>query len=263
LYIIKIGGGATINVEGIVADLAELDEPALIVLGANAVRDKLAERLGNPKQLLTSISGYESVFSDETAIDMIMMSYAGLRSKRVVELCQRSGLNAIGLSGIDGRVVQGQRNKGIRVRENGKNLIKRDFSGKPRSANGDLLRWLLKNDYIPVITIPIVDESGFAINSENDDIVNVLQAEINAKQIFQFIEAPGYLDDKDDESTVIKSLSVSELQEREASAEGRIKRKLLALTRLFASGAARVIIADGRTEHPLNDALAGQGTMIN
>lgn len=262
MYIIKIGGGAAINVEGIISDIAQAQVPTLIVLGANAIRDELAQRLGTPKTVITSVSGYESVFSDETALDVIMMSYAGLRSKRVVELCHRQGLNAIGLSGIDGKAVQGQRNRGIRVRENGKNLIKRDFSGKPKTANGTLLRWLLDNRYTPVITIPILDEKGFAINSENDDIVNVLQDELNAERIFQFIEAPGFLDDKDDENSLIGNLSISELHAREEQADGRIKRKLLALTRLFSAGAAAVIIADGRTEHPLQDALAGRGTTI-
>ena len=103
MIIVKIGGGENINLEGVVADLAGLDSPVLIVLGGNALRDELAERLGSPKQVLTSMSGYASVLSDETAIDVIMMSYAGLRCKRVVELCQRFGINAVGLSGIDGK----------------------------------------------------------------------------------------------------------------------------------------------------------------
>jgi acetylglutamate/LysW-gamma-L-alpha-aminoadipate kinase len=103
VYIIKVGGGDTINVEGIVRDLANLDGPVLVVLGANAVRDDIAERLGTPKKTLTSVSGYESVFSDEQAMDAIMMAYAGLRCSRFVELCQQNNVNAVGLSGIDGR----------------------------------------------------------------------------------------------------------------------------------------------------------------
>ncbi len=73
MYIIKVGGGANINLTGIVRDLAELDGPAVVVLGANAVRDDIAERLGTPKKTLTSVSGYESVYSDEQALDAIMM----------------------------------------------------------------------------------------------------------------------------------------------------------------------------------------------
>ena len=263
MYIVKIGGGRGINVDGVIDDLAELNVPCLIVLGANAVRDQLADDLDQPKQVLTSVSGYSSVFSDASAIDVIMMAYSGLRSKRVVELCQRKGINAIGLSGIDGQLVQGTRNRGIRVREGSKTLIKRDFSGKPKAVNAELLKMLLGAGYTPVITIPIVDERGFAINSENDDIVNVLQDALGADKIFQLIEAPGFLDDKDDESTLVTRLSRAELSAREAQVEGRMKRKMLALTQLFESGAAEVIICDGRVEHPIKDALDGKGTTIS
>ena len=102
MHIIKVGGGAGINLKGIVRDLATLDGPVLVVLGANAVRDDIAERLGRPKKTLTSVSGYESVFSDEQAMDAIMMAYPGLRRSRFVELCQQNGVNALGLSGVDG-----------------------------------------------------------------------------------------------------------------------------------------------------------------
>jgi acetylglutamate/LysW-gamma-L-alpha-aminoadipate kinase len=262
VYIIKVGGGASINLTGIVADLATIDEPLIVVLGANAVRDEIAERMGTPKKNLTSVSGYDSVFSDEQAMDAIMMAYAGLRCGRFVELCQRNGVNAIGLSGIDGRAVQGRRNRGIRVRENGKTLIKRDFSGKPKSVNAPLLKQLLANGYVPVLTIPIIDEQGHAINSENDDIVNALQQALRAERIVQLIEAPGFLDDKNDPESLVHTLSRSELEQREQQVEGRMKRKMLALRRLFETGASSVIIADGRTQTPISDALTGKGTTI-
>ncbi len=262
MYIIKVGGGAAINLEGIVRDLAELDGPAIVVLGANAVRDEIAERLGTPTKTLTSVSGYASVYSDEQAIDAIMMSYAGLRCSRFVELCQKNQVNAIGLSGIDGRSVQGQRNQGIRVREGSKTMLKRDFSGKPKSVNAPLFRLLTDNGYVPVLTIPIIDEKGYAINSENDDIINVLQEALAADRIVQLIEAPGFLDDKDDPTSLVPELSRGEIERREQQVEGRMKRKMLALRRLFESGASTVIIGDGRTERPISDALAGKGTII-
>jgi len=64
LYIIKVGGGSTINLEGVASDLATLEQPFLVVLGANALRDDLGLRLGQEKVQLTSVSGYSSVFSD-------------------------------------------------------------------------------------------------------------------------------------------------------------------------------------------------------
>ena len=262
MYIVKVGGGEAVNLVGVADDLASIDAPCIVVLGANAARDDLAERLGSSTRTLTSISGYTSVFSDETALDIIMMAYSGLRSKRFVELCQRRGVNAIGLSGIDGRTVEGRRNRGIRVREDGKTLVKRDFSGKPRTVNASLLRTLLDDGYTPVLTIPIVDEKGFAINSENDDIVNVLQAALGARRIVQLIEAPGFLDDASDPESVVAAISRTDLERREAQVEGRMKRKMLALRRLFEAGAAEVVIGDGRVEHPVRAALDGAGTVI-
>jgi acetylglutamate/LysW-gamma-L-alpha-aminoadipate kinase len=263
MMLIKIGGGEQINLEATITDLAELEQPCIIVHGANVLRDQLAKRLGMEKTVLTSVSGYSSVFSDQAALDVIMMSYSGLRNKQIVELCQRNGINAVGLTGLDGRLVQGERNKGIRVRENGKTLIKRDLSGKPRQINTALLTLLLDNGYCPVLTIPIVDENGFAINSENDDIIVQIARALNIESVVQLIEAPGFLDDPADESSLVAKMSLAELQAREATVEGRIKRKLLALTRLCQGGKTRVIIADGRGEQPVINALAGAGTHIS
>ena len=262
MILVKIGGGESINLEAVISDLANQEGPFIIVHGANVLRDQISVKLGLEKTILTSASGYSSVFSDDDAIDAILMSYAGLRNKRIVELCQRKNINAVGLTGLDGRLVQGERNKGIRVRENGKTLIKRDLSGKPRQINTSLLGLLLDNGYCPVLTIPIVDEKGYAINSENDDIVAVMATALEIETVIQLIEAPGFLDNPEDETSLVERMSVAELKTREASVEGRIKRKLLALTRLCADGKTRVIISDGRGEHPVEDALNGGGTHI-
>ena len=64
MIIVKIGGGAAINLKNIIADLAELDEPFIIVHGANALRDQITQELNKPKKVVTSVSGYSSVFSD-------------------------------------------------------------------------------------------------------------------------------------------------------------------------------------------------------
>jgi hypothetical protein len=144
MMIIKVGGGESINVEGIIKDLKRLGEKAVIVHGANHARDELMKKLGHEKKILLSLSGYSSVYSDDTAIDMIMMAYSGLRNKRIVELCQRNGVDAIGLSGIDGKMIQGKRNQGIRIKDGQKIKIIRDNSGKPDRINSGLLKMLLE-----------------------------------------------------------------------------------------------------------------------
>lgn len=262
MIILKIGGGLSVNVRGIIADLAELKEPSIIVHGANALRDQLLSDLGIEKKVITSVSGYDSVFTDQQALDILMMAYAGLKNKRIVELCHQFGINAIGLSGLDGKVIQGKRNVGIKTYEKGKLKMVRDFSGKPHSLNKELLDLLLTHGYTPVLSIPLIDENNFAINSENDDIINLLQHNFHADQIIQFIEAPGYLDDEHDPDSLVKSISLSELKRRQEQVSGRMKRKMLALTRLFENGAHKVIICDGRREKPLLDALKGEGTVI-
>lgn len=262
MIIVKIGGGSAINIAGIIADLAGLDQQFVIVHGANALRDKLAEDLGRPKQVLTSVKGFTSVFSDEKLLDVMMMTYAGLRNKRIVEVCQQNGINAVGLTGLDGKAVQGIRNKGIRIYQGKKLKIVRDFSGKPRTVNTPLLRLLLENGYVPVLTVPIIDEQNAAINTENDDVVRVLQKALQADTVISLIEAPGFLADKDDETSLIKNIPASQLEAREHQAEGRMKRKMMAVRKLFDHRALKVIIGDGRSEHPVKDALAGKGTVI-
>jgi len=262
MIIVKIGGGKGIHLEGVIRDLTAVKEAFLIVHGANAVRDAIAAKMGYPTKTVTSVSGYSSVLSDENTIDAIMMGYAGIQNKRLVELCQKHGINAIGLSGIDGKLVQGERNKGIRVRQNEKTIMMRDFSGKPRSVNKDLIRLLLDHGYVPVICIPIIDENNTAINSENDDIVCLLQQALQAETVIQLIEAPGFMDDIRDDASVVHQISKFELEAREAQVDGLMKRKMLALRKLMDGGTGQVIISDGRAEHPIQDALAGKGTVI-
>lgn len=262
MIIIKIGGGNDINLDGIARNLSRVEEPFIIVHGANALRDFLAEKMQIPKKTVTSLSGYTSVFSDGDIIDLQMMAYAGLRNKRIVELLRQNNIDAVGLSGLDGGVIRGKRNTGIRVRENGKLKLLRDLSGKPKAVNTSLLDVLMENGYTPVLTMPISDENNAAINSENDDVVAVLQEVYRAGRVVHLIEARGLLEDPSNADSVIACLSLRELDEEEKKAKGRMRRKLLAIKHLFEGGAEEVIISDGRTENPVKDALDGKGTVI-
>ncbi|CAM2065207.1 [LysW]-aminoadipate kinase [Sulfidibacter corallicola] len=263
MLIVKIGGGAAMNLEGIARDLAALSRPAVLVLGANAARNDLAERLGTPIRTVTSVSGYSSVLTDDATMDLILMAYAGLRNKQMVALCQRHGVNAFGLTGIDGGLVRGRRNRGIKTIQDGRKMLLRDRSGKPQEINTELLHLLLDAGTTPVIGIPILDEHGIAINSENDDIVALLHASLQAEQVVQLIEAPGLLADADDPQSKIDELTPDQLAEWEGRVQGRMRRKLMALNKLLNAAPTELILADGRGEHPLADALAGKGTVVS
>ncbi len=89
-----------------------------------------------------------------------------------------------------------------------------------------------------------------------------MQKALKAETVINLIEAAGFLENKDDPASLIKSIPASELEAREQQVEGRMKRKMLAVKKLFEQGADRIIISDGRTDHPVTGALAGKGTVI-
>lgn len=262
MIIIKIGGGKTINLNGIVSDLSRLKDKFIIVHGANGTRDRLYKIFGWEKKVITSLSGYESVYSDEKSIKLLIMAYAGLQNKKIVELCHQKGIKAIGLCGLDGALIRGKRNKGIRVKEGNKIRIVRDFSGKPETLNIELLSLLLKKGYVPVITVPIIDEANRAINTENDDVVTLIYRSFRAQKIIYLIEAPGILKNPSDPGSIIPFLPPREIEKLEKNAQGRFKRKLLAIRRILDIGNPEIIITDGRVERPVLNALTSIGTVI-
>lgn len=264
MLVVKIGGG-DLDLGEIADDLAALDDPFVLIHGANKLRDELAHALGRPPKVVESISGYTSVLSDDDAIDVLMAAYAGVRNKRLVEALRRAGVDAVGLTGLDGGLVEGVRNKGIRVKQDGRKLLLRDNSGKPRSVNGDLLRDLLARGHAPVITVPIAGEDGSALNTENDEVLALLSAELGATDVVSLIEAPGLLTDKDDPESLVQRVDANELEGWEKRVEGRMRRKIRALRSLFDGAGTpgpRVRLSDGRVSRPVSRALEGAGTLF-
>ncbi len=261
MLLLKIGSGESINLSGIARDLATIEEKAVVVHGANGLRDQLGGKLGWEKKVVTSLAGVESVYSDSITLDLIIMAYAGLRNKRIVETFLQNGIKAIGLSGIDGALITGRRNRGIKVKENNRIRILRDLSGKPVGVNIELLSLLLGKGYTPVITVPILDEKNTAINSDNDDIIYLLHTNFPSATVIFLIEAPGLLLRKEDPNSLIPYLSLKDLEDLERKSEGRIRRKLIAIRKIVSKG-GMAIVADGRKENPVLEALIGKGTVI-
>ncbi|MCE7733574.1 MAG: acetylglutamate kinase [Candidatus Heimdallarchaeota archaeon] len=255
MILIKIGGGESINIEAIAEDVAELQDQVIIVHGANYYRDQLLNDLGIQKEIFTSVNGFSSVNSTPEILDSMMMTYSGLRNKRIVEIFQQKGINAIGLSGIDGRLIQGTRNKGIRVIENGKKKLKRDLSGKAKSVNLQLLTMLIQNGYTPILTMPILDESGTAINSENDDVLSLLARDFQPITVHMLIEEIGFLDIESGKK--IDNVKLDQLDNLIQNSDGRIQRKLNAIKKMIMQGNSSIILSDGRTTNPILNSQLG------
>lgn len=258
MIIIKIGGGESINIPAIAEDIAIIEDSVIIVHGANYYRDWLLDKIGFRKEILTSVKGFSSVYSTPELLDTMMMTYSGLRNKRIVEIFHQKGINAIGLSGIDGGLIRGIRNKGIRVIENGKKKIKRDLSGKANSINTQLLKSLLSKGFTPIITMPILDENNVAINSENDDVVRLMAKVFNPSKIYFLVESKGYIDINTGEK--INHLNLQELENLIQNSESRIQRKLHAIKNMIQVGKSEIIMSDGRIKNPLLN--SNQGTLF-
>lgn len=265
MILIKIGGGTGINLHGICQDLKELTktEQVILVHGASTTRDKLATQLNAPSQTITSPSGIQSVYTDQAAIDVFLMSYAGLVNKKIVAALLAHDIPAIGLSGIDGRLWQAKRKNDVYAVIDGKTkLIKDNLTGKVEHINTSLIDLLISNQYLPVLCPPAISTDHEIVNTDNDTACAVLARECRITKIVALFEAPGMLAKFPDESSLVSNISCSELSAYLPHAQGRMKKKIIGAQKALESGVKTIYWGDSRTEHPIQDALAGKGTTI-
>jgi len=264
--LIKVGGGKGINWEGICRDLSEMakNEKVILVHGANATRDSLAARLGAPTKVVTSPRGVSSVYTDETAMDIFLMAYAGLMNKKIVAMLQRYGINAVGLSGVDGKLWKAKHKKEILIKEKNKiKLLKGNLTGRVECINTALINLLLENGYLPVICPPAISDENEILNTDNDWAVAVMAEALGIKKIISLFEAPGFLKNAEDENSVLNHIEKSRIDEYLKYARKRMKKKVLGAKKAIEAGVETIIWGDGRTESPIKSVLSGKATVIS
>ncbi len=266
MILVKAGGGETVNWPGLAADISEVKEaePVIVVHGAHALRDALSARLAIPVKKVVSPSGVTSVYTDDQALEVFLMAYPGVANKRIVAQLQRCGVNAVGLSGVDGRLWQAKAKKDLLVRENGKTkLLRNNLTGRVDKVNAGLIRLLVEGGYVPVLTAPAISEDGEIVNTDNDGAAAILAEQMGIERLVFLFEAPGLLTDPRRPETLVHRIPRGSLDQFLGFAEDRMQKKLLGVKRAFEGGAKEVFFGDGRVEHPLRDALAGRGTVIS
>lgn len=266
MLVVKIGGAKVINWDFVCEDLASIvkREEVVVVHGASATRDEIAKSLGIPTKTITSPSGVTSVYTNEEALDVFLMVYCGLVNKKLVVRMQMHGINAVGLSGIDGRLWQAKRKDVIYSKENGKTKIIRDnLSGRVEKVNTKLIKLLLKNKYIPVICPPAISFEHQALNTDNDFAAAVMAGALGAERFVILFDQPGLLKDHRDEKTLIAKIKKYELLNYLPYAQGRMKRKILGAKKATELGVKKVFFSDGRVKKPISNALLGRGTVIS
>ncbi|MEM7532367.1 MAG: [LysW]-aminoadipate kinase [Chloroflexota bacterium] len=266
MIVIKVGGGKDLNIDAVVADIVKLREAGqalLLVHGGAETTNEVATALGHPPQFVTSESGYESRRTDRRTLEIFEMVYCGQLNKMWVEKLQLQGINAVGLSGLDGRVFEGKRKDKLRIRHNGKRMVLRDdWTGTVERVNKELLDLLLSGGYLPVLTPPGSSDKGEAINVDGDRAAAMVAAAFNAEAFVILSNVPGLLKDFPDESSLIREIPRGKAEQFMQFAERRMKKKVMGATEALAEGVQKVIFADGRVEEPITKALAGDGTHI-
>ena len=266
MIVVKVGGGTSLNIDAVVADLVALRASGtelLLIHGGAQTTNAVAEALGHPPQFVTSETGHVSRRTDRRTLEIFEMVYCGQLNKMWVEKLQTAGVNAVGLSGLDGRIFEGTRKDTLRIKVDGRRLVLRDdWTGTVERVNTHLLRLLIDGGYFPVLTPPGASTAGEAVNVDGDRAAAMVAGAFGAEALLILTDTPGLLRAFPDESTLITDIPRAQAERFMQYAEGRMKKKVMGAVEAIEGGVRKVIFADGRIDQPLSRALAGGGTHI-
>lgn len=266
MIVVKVGGGTDINYDFVCQDiknLIEKGEKVILFHGGRGELNRFLKQINKPQKKLTSVSGYSFYYTTREFLEYFEMIYCGKNNKKIVEKLQALGVNAVGLSGIDGRTLEGKKKAAIRVTENSKKkIIKDDLTGKVEKTNTKLLGLLLENDFVPVLCPPAISYESEAMNIDGDRAAAVVAASFKAENYIILSDVPGLLKDVNDENSVIREIHKENAGDFMQYAQGMMKKKVMGAIEALDTGVQRVIFADARVKNPIQNALSGKGTVL-
>jgi acetylglutamate/LysW-gamma-L-alpha-aminoadipate kinase len=264
--VVKVGGAAGVDFSAISIDVAGLIESGqrlVLVHGGSAEANNLGLALDYPPRFITSPSGHSSRYTDLHTLEIFTMAVNGKINTSLVSQLQGLGVNALGLCGLDGRLIQAERKQAVISIENGRRrVIRDDYTGKIHAINAALLHILLESEFVPVIAPLALGQAGEALNVDADRAAAAIAAALKADRLILLTAVPGLMKSFPDENTLIQHLPLSQLENALGYAQGRMKKKVLGVQEALGGGVSQSIIADGRVEAPISNALSGNGTWI-
>ena len=255
--VIKYGGAAMINeqlkqqvMEDVVL-LSLIGVKIVLVHGGGPEISSMMDQLGKKPVFVDGLR-----VTDEETIDIVQMVLAGKVNKTLVNMLEMKGGRAVGLSGMDGRLIE------ARVKDE-----KLGFVGEVTKINIAPVTDLLEKGYIPVISTVGCDRQGNVYNINGDSAAAEIAGALQAERFILMTDIAGILRDKDDPSTLISEVSLEEARALydEGVVSGGMIPKVNCCIEAIEKGVEKIVIMDGRVEHAILMELLtneGAGTMI-
>ena len=257
IVVIKYGGNAMVNEQlkqQVMEDVALLwliGVKVVLIHGGGPEISQTMEKMGKQPAFIDGLR-----VTDQETVDIVQMVLAGKVNKTLVNLLQMKGGHAVGLSGIDGGILEAT----IKDEQLG-------FVGRITKVRTQPITDLLEKGYIPVISTVAGDRQGHVYNINGDTAAAVIAGALEAERLIMMTDIAGILMDKDDPSTLIPHVTVNEakkLYETGVVSGGMIP-KVDCCIEAINHGVKHVVIMDGRIPHSILMELLtdeGAGTMV-
>lgn len=257
IVVIKYGGNAMINEQlkqQVMEDITLLwliGVKVVLVHGGGPEISETMKKLGKQAQFVNGLR-----VTDKETVDIVQMVLAGKVNKTLVNLLQMKGGHAVGVSGIDGGIIEAaMKDEAL------------GYVGKITRIRPQPITDLLEKNYIPVVSTVASDRQGNTYNINGDTAAAFIAGVLNAERLIMMTDIAGILRDKDDPNTLIPALTVSEARKLfdEGVISGGMIPKVDCCIEAIEKGVKHVVIMDGRVPHSILMELLtdeGAGTMV-
>ncbi|MBL8132141.1 MAG: [LysW]-aminoadipate kinase [Anaerolineae bacterium] len=260
MLVVKIGGGAGVDLQACAADIARIAavRPVVVVHGVSDHLNRLCDTRGVPVRTVTSPNGHISRYTDPETRDLYVEAAGSVNSDLVRHL-RAFGAQAVGFAGERTPLVA-SRKEAIRAVVDGRvRLIRDDFSGTITAVRAEAIRAALADGLTPAVA-PLANSADGLLNVDGDRAAAAAAAALGARDLIILSNVRGLYRSFGDESSFVEQVGGRDIEVALDWAQGRMKRKVLGAQEALEGGVTRVLIADGRENHPVSRALAGAGT---
>ena len=256
--IVKIGGslhskGLSKNLFEDIKNFSKTESLIVVHGGGNTVTD-IAEKLGKKQKFIVSPSGVKSRYTDKETASIFMMVMCGKINKEIVVSLQSLGVNAVGLSGVDGNILNAIRKKKLLIIDERKRklAIEGGFTGKIQNVNTELLNDLIKSGYLPVISPVALSDEFEVLNVNGDRAASNIAAHLKADRVIFLTDVDGILlNDK-----LVNNLTLAQSKEILPELGFGMEQKLISCIESLDNGVNEGIIASGLIDNPISSAVA-------